>query len=51
MQDLDYERRDFNEIDILGTLDRDDKGNIIVPVDENTGSKQSYDYKGRPINH
>ena len=34
--DVEYEKRDFNEIDILGTLHRDDKGNIIVPVDEFT---------------
>ena len=47
---VEYERRDFNEIDILGTLDRDDKGNVIVPIDEKTGSKRSYDKEGRPIN-
>mmetsp|Transcript_11899 Transcript_11899/g.16169 ORF Transcript_11899/g.16169 Transcript_11899/m.16169 type:complete len:109 (+) Transcript_11899:2605-2931(+) len=47
---VEYERRDFNEIDILGTLDRDDKGNIIVPTDEKTGSKRSFDKEGRPIN-
>lgn len=49
--DVEFEKRDFNEIDILGTLDRDDKGNIIVPLDEKTGSKRSYDKEGRPINH
>ena len=43
--------RDFNEIDVLGTLDRDEKGNIIVPVDERTGAKASSDKLGRPINH
>jgi hypothetical protein len=50
VQDLEFDRRDFNEIDILGTLDRDEKGNIIVPIDENTGSKRSFDHQGRPIN-
>ena len=50
-QDTDYERRDFNEIDILGNLGRDDKGNILVPTDEKTGSKRSFDRDGRPINH
>lgn len=47
----DTERREFNEIDILGSLDRDDKGNVIVPTDEKTGSKRSFDKDGRPINH
>lgn len=47
----EFEKRDFNEIDILGSLNRDDKGNIIVPIDENTGSKRSFDNNGRPINH
>lgn len=50
VMNVEFEKRDFNEIDILGTLDRDDKGNIIVPVDEKTGSKKSYDKEGRPIN-
>ena len=36
-------RRDFNEIDIVGTLDRDEKGNIVVPNDEDTGAKASCD--------
>ena len=50
VMNVEFEKRDFNEIDILGTLDRDDKGNIIVPIDEKTGSKRSYDKEGRPIN-
>lgn len=50
VMNTEFERRDFNEIDILGTLDRDEKGNIIVPVDPNTGSKVLKDKEGRPIN-
>ena len=48
--DADFDRREFNEIDILGALERDDKGNVIVPFDEKTGSKISVDQEGRPIN-
>ena len=48
---MEFDRRDFNEIDILGSLDRDDKGNVIVPVDDATGNKRSFDREGRPINH
>jgi len=32
-QDVEFERRDFNEIDILGSLDRDEKGNVILETD------------------
>jgi len=32
-------------------LSRDEKGNVVVPTDETTGSKKSYDRDGRPINH
>lgn len=49
--DQDWERRDFNEIDILGNLFRDEKGNVVVPNDEKTGSKRSFDRDSRPINH
>lgn len=42
MEPIDFDCNDFNEIDILGTLDRDDKGNVIVPVDEN-GKKRAFD--------
>ena len=49
--DQDHERRDFNEIDILGNLTRDEKGNIVVPTDDKTGSRKSSDLDGRPINH
>ncbi len=31
----DSQRRNFNENDILGDLDRDDKGNVVVLQDEN----------------
>ena len=30
---IDYDRSEFNEIDIVGTLERDDRGNVLVPVD------------------
>lgn len=50
INDNEFEKRDFNEIDILGTLSRDDKGNIILPIDDSTGSKRSFDKNGRPIN-
>jgi len=46
----EFERRDFNEIDILGSLNRDDKGNIIVPVDPNAQGKTIMDQDNRPIN-
>jgi len=39
MNPVEFERRDFNEIDILGKLNRDDKGNIIVPVDPKSKKK------------
>ena len=51
MQDLEFGRRDFNEIDIVGNLDRDDKGNVVVPLDDKTGGKSSVDKDGKPINH
>lgn len=45
-----FRAREFNEIDVLGDLARDDKGNIIIPVDPLTKSKVSVDRQGRPIN-
>ena len=51
IQDVEFDKRTFNEIDILGTLDRDEKGNIVVPIDESTNAKRSFDKEGRPINH
>ena len=50
IETIEADRSEFNEIDIVGTLDRDEKGNIIVPVDEN-GKKRAFDQEGRPINH
>ena len=52
VQEVGFSVRDFNEIDIMGKLDRDEKGNIILPVDEKTGGKpkRMYDQKGRLIN-
>ena len=47
---IDYDRSEFNEIDIVGTLERDDRGNVLVPVDEN-GNRRGFDQEGRPINH
>ena len=29
----EFDRREFNEIDILGSLNRDNKGNVLVPID------------------
>ena len=40
MVDNDFDRREFNEIDILGALNRDDKGNVIVPIDEASGARR-----------
>ena len=48
--DFDSFRREFNEIDVIGDLARDDRGNIIVPIDHKTGSKISADRRGRAIN-
>lgn len=45
-----YEKRLFNEIDIMGDLERDDRGNISIPVDPKTKSKVSVDRQGRAIN-
>ena len=42
MEPVEADRSEFNEIDIVGTLDRDDRGNIIVPTDEN-GNKRAFD--------
>lgn len=47
----DLDHRTFNEIDIMGNLERDDKGNVVVPTDSKTGSRTSVDRDGRPINH
>ena len=47
---FDSLRREFNEIDVLGDLARDDRGNVIVPVDQKTGGKVTSDRKGRAIN-
>lgn len=47
---FDSLRREFNEIDVLGDLARDDRGNVIVPIDQKTGSKVTADKKGRAIN-
>ena len=33
--DVDY--RTFNEIDIVGDLDRDERGNVLLFLDEATG--------------
>jgi hypothetical protein len=41
------DKRTFNENDILGDLDRDEKGNIIVLQDENGNY---VDKQGRPVN-
>ena len=46
--DVDY--RKFNEIDILGELDRDDRGNVLLFLDEATGKSVYVDAKYRPIN-
>ena len=40
--------RTFNEHDVLGELDRDDKGNVVVLEDKN-GRK--HDKKRNPVNH
>ena len=50
MEPVEADRSEFNEIDIVGTLDRDERGNILVPTDEN-GNKRAFDQEGRPINH
>lgn len=43
----DASKRTFNENDILGDLDRDEKGNIIVLQDE---AGHHVDKLGRPVN-
>jgi len=42
------ESRRFNECDIIGDLDRDEKGNVLANQDENTG--QFLDKNGKPTN-
>jgi hypothetical protein len=44
--------RNFNEIDIVGDLERDDKGNLIVQLgtDHEMGKDVYYDQKGQAIN-
>lgn len=43
----DAAKRNFNENDILGDLDRDEKGNVIVLQDE---GGNYVDKQGRPVN-
>lgn len=43
----DASKRNFNENDILGDLDRDDKGNVLVLEDDNG---KYIDKKGQKIN-
>lgn len=43
----DHQLRTFNECDILGDLDRDEKGNVVVLDDGNNGHK---DRAGKPTN-
>jgi hypothetical protein len=47
----DAELRNFNEIDIVGQLERDDKGNLIVEFgnDHDMAKEVYYDLKGQPI--
>ena len=42
--------RNFNEIDIVGEVERDDKGGLIVEFDQNQNHMAQYDLKGQPIN-
>lgn len=48
----DAERRNFNEIDIVGHVERDDKGNLIVEFgnDHDMDKSVYYDLNGQPIN-
>ena len=46
--EIDY--RKFNEIDILGDLDRDERGNVLLFLDEATGKSVYFDAQFRPIN-
>ena len=43
--------RSFNEIDIVGDLDRDERGNVLLFLDETTGKSVFVDAKYRPINN
>ena len=51
MMELEFGKRDFNEIDIVANLDRDEKGNLVIPLDEITSVRSTVDKDGRPINH
>lgn len=42
--------RGFNEIDIVGDLDRDDRGNVLLFLDEATGKSVLIDAQYRPVN-
>jgi|688.fasta_scaffold131414_4 hypothetical protein len=46
--EIDY--RCFNEIDIIGDLDRDDRGNVLLFLDERTQKSVFIDAKNNPIN-
>jgi hypothetical protein len=41
--------RNFNEIDIVGEVERDDKGTLIIEFDQNGTQEAHYDLKGQPI--
>lgn len=46
----EFDNRNFNEIDIVGDLDRDDRGNILLFLDEITGKPVYVDAKNKPVN-
>jgi hypothetical protein len=45
-----FDYRCFNEIDIVGDLDRDDRGNVLLFLDERTQKSVYIDAKNNPIN-
>jgi len=46
----DFDYRTFNEIDIVGDLDRDERGNVLLFLDEATGMSVYVDAQNRAIN-
>jgi hypothetical protein len=48
--DPEFDNRTFNEIDIIGDLDRDDRGNVLLFLDELTGKSVYVDAKNKPVN-
>ena len=46
----EIDHRSFNEIDIVGDLDRDERGNVLLFLDERTGKSVYVDAKNKPIN-